>query len=48
VLHNDKFIFTIESVGALDVSDIFKIAIDTLTDKFNKIISKIKEVVINQ
>jgi len=48
VLHNDKFIFTIESVGALDVSDIFKIAIDTLTDKFNKIISKIKEIVINQ
>lgn len=48
ILHNDKFIFAIESTGALSVDDILEMAINILIDKFNKITSKIREIVINQ
>ncbi|MEM1546642.1 MAG: DNA-directed RNA polymerase subunit D [Candidatus Methanomethylicia archaeon] len=48
ILHNNKFIFAIESTGALSVDDILETAINILIDKFNKITSKIREIVINQ
>lgn len=43
VLHNDKFIFTIESTGAFSVNELFEIALNILVSKFNKVITKIKE-----
>lgn len=43
ILHNDKFIFTIESTGAFNVDELFENTLNILIDKFNKVISKIKE-----